>query len=110
MDHKKTKKIEVSRDRIFDGKFEISNSKRKNQNSCNSPIMKVRLANDVYRCCFHHALSSQAEEVMGILIGEKIIEKNVGVVIESKFLTWYLLTTYLGQVCMYIRNHLSFVL
>ena len=47
--------------------------------------MKARLANDVYRCCFHHALSSQAEEVMGILIGEKIIEKDVGVVIESKF-------------------------
>merc|ERR1712083_1121078 len=69
-------------DRIFDGNFEISNSNRKNQNSYDSPIMKVRLANDVYRCCFHHALSSQAEEVMGILIGEKIIEKNVGVVIE----------------------------
>jgi len=44
--------------------------------------MEVKLANDVYRCCFHHALSSQAEEVMGILIGEKISEKDGTTVIE----------------------------
>jgi len=43
---------------------------------------EVKLANDVYRCCFHHALSSQAEEVMGILIGEKISEKDGTTVIE----------------------------
>jgi BRCA1/BRCA2-containing complex subunit 3 len=26
---------------------------------------------DVYRCCFHHALSTQSDEIMGLLIGEK---------------------------------------
>ena len=47
--------------------------------------MEVKLANDVYRCCFHHALSSQAEEVMGILIGEKISEKDGTTVIEGNY-------------------------
>lgn len=39
-------------------------------------MKKVKLALDVYRCCFHHALSSQAEEVMGILIGQVQQEGN----------------------------------
>ena len=47
--------------------------------------MEVKLANDVYRCCFHHALSSQAEEVMGILIGEKISEEDGTTVIEGNY-------------------------
>ena len=47
--------------------------------------MEIKLANDVYRCCFHHALSSQAEEVMGILIGEKISEEDGTTVIEGNY-------------------------
>ena len=47
--------------------------------------MEVKLANDVYRCCFHHALSSQAEEVMGILIGEKISVEDGTTVIEGNY-------------------------
>jgi len=44
--------------------------------------MKVRLGNDVYRACFHHALSSQAEEVMGLLIGEIISDDDGETVID----------------------------
>ena len=47
--------------------------------------MEVKLANDVYRCSFHHALSSQAEEVMGILIGEKISGTDGTTVIEGNY-------------------------
>lgn len=32
--------------------------------------LKVRLSNDVYRTCLVHALSTEREEVMGLLIGE----------------------------------------
>jgi len=42
--------------------------------------MRVKLGNDVYRACFHHALSSQAEEVMGILIGEIICDGGMTVI------------------------------
>lgn len=31
---------------------------------------KVVLSSEVYRCCFHHALSTQTEEIVGLLIGE----------------------------------------
>jgi BRCA1/BRCA2-containing complex subunit 3 len=34
-----------------------------------SPI-KVRLSEDVYRACLSHALSTENEEIMGLLIGD----------------------------------------
>ena len=36
---------------------------------------RVRLSLDVYRYCNQHALSTQAEEIMGLLIGE-MVEKT----------------------------------
>ena len=30
----------------------------------------VRLSNDVYRACYHHALSTQSQEIVGLLIGQ----------------------------------------
>ncbi len=41
-----------------------------------SPI-KVRLSEDVYGACLSHALSTENEEIMGLLIGD-IAEGDVG--------------------------------
>ncbi len=38
--------------------------------------LKVLINSDVYRCCYHHALSTESEEVLGLLIGEKKIDKE----------------------------------
>ena len=32
--------------------------------------LSVRLSNDVYRACYHHALSTQSQEIVGLLIGQ----------------------------------------
>ena len=34
--------------------------------------LKVKLSHDVYRSCLIHAMSTEREEVMGLLIGEVI--------------------------------------
>ena len=38
--------------------------------------LKVKLSHDVYRSCLVHALSTEREEVMGLLIGEVISAKT----------------------------------
>ena len=68
--------------------------------------MEVKLANDVYRCCFHHALSSQAEEVMGILIGEKISEKDGTTVIEGN----YQIMLYFVFISSSLRIQITYIL
>lgn len=54
------------------------NSRR--QRKTKSQKMRIKLAGDVYRCCYHHALSTQSEEVMGLLMGEKKMEENETVI------------------------------
>ena len=41
-----------------------------------SERLKVKLSHDVYRSCLVHALSTEREEVMGLLIGEVISAKT----------------------------------
>ena len=37
--------------------------------------LKVKINGDVYRACYHHALSTQSQEIVGLLIGQ--VEDNV---------------------------------
>ena len=47
----------------------------------NHKKMLVKVPGDVVRTCFHHALSSEQEEVMGMLFGQKTLGLD-GIVIE----------------------------
>lgn len=40
-------------------------------------LKKVILANDVYTVCLRHALTTEKEEIMGLLIGEVILPNLV---------------------------------
>ncbi len=64
----------------FKGLFGSRNLTNKTEEK--SKDMRVRLAKDVYRVCLHHALSSQSEEVMGLLIGQAQRDENDQTVIE----------------------------
>lgn len=44
-----------------------------------SRLSKVYLAADVYSMCLNHALTTEKEEVMGLLIGEVSIPSNPSV-------------------------------
>jgi len=44
----------------------------------------VKISTDVYRFCFQHALSTKAEEIMGLLIGEMKEEENVLEILSFK--------------------------
>ena len=37
--------------------------------------LKVKINGDVYRACYHHALSTQSQEIVGLLIGQ--VEDNI---------------------------------
>ena len=41
------------------------------------PSFTIKISNHVYQYCFQHALSTQTEEIMGLLIGEMKEEENV---------------------------------
>lgn len=51
-----------------------------------SRLSKVYLAGDVYSMCLNHALTTEKEEVMGLLIGEVSIHSNPSVGITSNCL------------------------
>ena len=44
--------------------------------------LKIRLSNDVYRACYHHALSTQSQEIVGLLIGK--VENQVVDIVALK--------------------------
>ena len=44
----------------------------------------VKVSTDVYRYAFQHALSTKAEEIMGLLIGEMKKEENVLEILSFK--------------------------
>ena len=44
----------------------------------------VKISTDVYRFCFQHALSTKAEEIMGLLIGEMKEEEDVLEILSFK--------------------------
>ena len=41
------------------------------------PSFTIKISNHVYQYCFQHALSTQTEEIMGLLIGEMKEEEDV---------------------------------